>query len=134
MNKLVRVGVAAMVAATVSGGVAGASMPAFASGGGGGVRALGTCTGTSVSSLKAKADDGKIEVEFEVDSNVAGQTWNVAMRDNGTVFFKGSAVTSGTSGSFTIRRRIANQAGSDLIQARAKNVGNGETCTAQVAF
>ena len=51
----------------------------------------GPCSGTSDWKLKAKADNGRLEVEFEVDQNVAGDTWTVRLKDNGMVFFKGSA-------------------------------------------
>src|SRR6187401_1983184 len=62
--------------------------PAQASGGGGAVQAAGTCSGgTTTWTLKAKPDDGQLEVEFEVDSNVADQVWNVKMTDNGTKIF-----------------------------------------------
>ena len=48
----------------------------------------GNCTGASDWKLKAKPDNGKIEVEFEVDSNVNGQTWNVTLKDNGSVVLR----------------------------------------------
>src|SRR5262252_162810 len=46
--------------------------PAFASGGGG-VSASGACTNGGHFELKAKHDDGRIEMEYQVDSNRAGQ-------------------------------------------------------------
>ena len=48
--------------------------PAVASDGGGGdVRTSGSCSGRAHWKLKAKPDDGRIEVEGEVDSNRSGQ-------------------------------------------------------------
>jgi hypothetical protein len=38
------------------------------------VRSSGDCSATSTWKLKTKADDGRLEVEFEVDSNRVGQT------------------------------------------------------------
>jgi hypothetical protein len=35
----------------------------------------GGCSGSAVWKLKAKPDDGRLEVEGEVDSNRAGQMW-----------------------------------------------------------
>ena len=93
--------------------------PAFASGGGGGVRASGACTSGGHFELKAKHDDGKIEMEYQVDSNRAGQAWAVRITDNGTAVVSRHATTAAPSGSFTIRKVIANRPGTDKIHARA---------------
>lgn len=96
-----------------------AATPAFASGGGGGVRSSGACTNGGHFELKAKHDDGRIEMEYQVDSNRAGQVWAVRITDNGKVVVSRTATTAGPSGSFTIRKVIANQPGADKINARA---------------
>ncbi|MDR2986099.1 MAG: hypothetical protein LBV34_14780 [Nocardiopsaceae bacterium] len=96
-----------------------AATPAFASGGGGGVRSSGACTNGGHFELKAKHDDGRIEMEYEVDSNRAGQVWAVKITDNGAVVVSRHATTAGRSGSFTIEKRITNRSGLDHIHARA---------------
>ena len=96
-----------------------ATAPAFASGGGHGVSSSGACTNGGHFKLKAKHDDGKIEMEYEVDSNHAGQKWAVRITDNGTVVVKRHATTAGRSGSFEIRKRIADRTGPDKIRAHA---------------
>lgn len=111
-----------------------AAIPAQASGGGRVVEDRGSCSGHSDWKLKAKADDGRLEVEAEVDSNVNGQVWNWKISDNGTAAANGSSTTTGPSGSFTVQRRIANQAGTDKIVFRATNPGTGETCKGTVRF
>ena len=93
--------------------------PAFASGGGGGVSSSGACTNGGHFELKAKHDDGKIEMEYQVDSNRVGQVWAVRITDNGAVVVSRHATTAGPSGSFTIRKVIANRPGTDKIHARA---------------
>ena len=93
--------------------------PAFASGGGGGVSSSGACTNGGHFELKAKHDDGRIEMEYQVDSNRSGQVWAVRITDNGTVVVSRNATTAGPSGSFTIRKVIANQPGADKIHAHA---------------
>jgi len=95
-----------------------AATPAFASGGGG-VRSTGSCTSGGHFELKAKHDDGAIEMEYEVDSNRAGQVWAVRITDNGAVVVSQHATTMGPSGSFTIRKFIPNRPGPDKIQAHA---------------
>jgi hypothetical protein len=110
----------ALAATTVSLG----SAPAFAkdgggSGGGGGdVRASSACT-TGVITLKAKHDDGLIEVEAEIDTNRNGQVWSVNLSDNGVTAFSGTRTTAAPSGSFELEKRIANKAGVDKITVRA---------------
>ena len=99
--------------------------PAFASGGGG-VSSSGACTNGSHFKLTAKHDDGKIEMEYQVDSNRAGQVWAVRITDNGTVVVSRHATTAGQSGSFTIRKVIADRPGTDKIHARA--TFNNHTC------
>jgi hypothetical protein len=108
-----------------------AATPAFASGGGGGVSASGACTNGGHFKLKAKHDDGKIEMEYQVDSNRAGQVWAVRITDNGAVVVSRHATTTGPSGSFTIRKVIADQPGPDKIHAHAtfKNHTCGGTVT-----
>jgi hypothetical protein len=134
-KKIARIGLAGLMAASILGGSAAlASAPALASGGGGGIEVAGQCTAASASKLKAKPDNGQLEVQFEVDSNVVGQTWGVILRDNGTTFFKGTATTAGTSGSFEVRKLTADQAGSDKIQAAAKNPKTGEICFASLSI
>ena len=93
----------------------------------------GGCDNSSATwKLKAKSDDGKIEVEFQVDSNRAGQTWSVRMGDNGHRFYTDSKTTAGASGAFTVRRLIANRAGTDQIRARATR--GIATCAGSVNF
>lgn len=98
---------------------AGSAVAAPSRHGGDAVRAHGDCTGSAVWKLKAKHDNGAIEVEYEVDSNVAGQVWKVRLKDNGERFFAGKRTTAGASGSFTVHKNTADRAGDDVIRARA---------------
>jgi hypothetical protein len=88
----------------------------------------GSCSAASTWRLKDKPDNGRLQVEFEVDQNVAGDTWRVRLTDNGKRFFRGRRTTQAPSGSFEVRTRTANQAGADTIVGRAKNLSTGETC------
>jgi DUF4097 and DUF4098 domain-containing protein YvlB len=131
----IRFGMAALVAAgLVSSAPSIGSTASATSGRGAGIQVAGTCSASSTSNLKAKHDNGQIEVEWQVDSNVVGQTWNVALADNGTIFFKGKRVTQAPSGSFTVRKFTANQPGVDKITARAKNPATLELCTAKLGI
>ena len=108
--------------------------PAQASGGATAVGTSGSCSATSTWKLKAKPDLdlGTIQIEFAVDSNKVGQTWAVRLADNTTTVFSGRRTTLAPSGSFTVRRLTADQAGTDIIKARATNPATGEVCSGQV--
>lgn len=86
---------------------------------GDGVRASGRCSGSASWELKAKHEDGRIEIEYEVDANRNGQVWSVRLTDNGTTIFSGTRTTVAPSGSFTVRRLTANRSGADVVRARA---------------
>jgi hypothetical protein len=104
--------------------------PASARGGNDAVTAHGQCSAHATWKLKAKADDSQLEVEFEVDSNQAGQDWTVRLTDNGNKFFGGTRTTTGPSGSFSVTKFATNASGSDVIRARA--VHNDQVCKGSV--
>jgi O-acetylhomoserine/O-acetylserine sulfhydrylase-like pyridoxal-dependent enzyme len=110
------------------------AVPGALAKGGDDVRRAGTCKGNSSSKIMAKHDDGRIEVEFEVDQNRNGATWRVRLKDNGKRVFRGRATTGPPSGSFSVERRIANMSGKDHIKGIAKNRASGERCVARVAI
>jgi hypothetical protein len=83
------------------------------------VRNTGSCTHGGTFKLKAKHDDARIEVEYEVDTNRVGQVWHVRLTDNGATIFRGTRTTKAPSGSFEINRHTANRSGSDSIRAHA---------------
>jgi hypothetical protein len=96
----------------------------------GDVKVAGHCTGASTWKLKLGPRARTIQTEFEVDSNVVGQTWSVSITDNGVQVFTGPQTTVAPSGSFTLDTRVPNKAGPDAIVATASNAATGESCTA----
>lgn len=102
-------------------------MPA-AVGGDDDVRSSGSCTRNSNWKLKLSPDEGRIEVEYEVDQNVNGQKWRVTLRNDGVRFFSGRRTTQPPSGSFEVRRLTGNGPGADRITARARNLSTDELC------
>jgi hypothetical protein len=95
------------------------------------VEVRGTCSQGGTYKLKAKHDDNKIEWEFEVDTNKAGQTFAVTVKDNSRTVFSGSRTTLAPSGSFSVEKKTANFAGTDIIVARATRGSN--VCAATVS-
>jgi hypothetical protein len=96
-----------------------AAVPAQAQGGGTEVRNSGACTSHGTWKLKAKPDNGRIEIEFEVDVNRVGQTWHVRITDNRHLVVSRDATTQAPSGSFTLRPHTGNRNGVDVIRAHA---------------
>jgi hypothetical protein len=88
----------------------------------------GSCTGNSDWKLKLSREDGRIEVEFEVDQNRNYKPWKVRFVQNGTVVWSGWRTTQPPSGSFEVRKLLTNFPGEDKIVARAKNPATGEIC------
>ena len=99
----------------------------------GDVRVRGTCTKSSTSKLKLSEEDGRIEVEFEVDQNRTGVRWNVVLIQNGRRIARMTRVTQGRSGSFEARVLTANTAGKDAFRARATSPSR-EVCSAKASF
>ena len=123
MNIRPALAVLALVAAAAPVAVAGT-----ATAGDGDVVRRGSCTGSTDWKLKAKYDDGRIEVEGEVDSNRNGQDWRWRMVHNGSLSARGWATTHAPSGSFSVERRMVNLGGTDKIVFRARNPRTGEVC------
>jgi len=94
----------------------------------------GSCSGTTDWKMKAKADDGRIEVETEIDSNRNGQTWKWTMRHDRAVAAQGRSTTAGRSGSFEVERKTGNGTGTDAFRFRAVNSTSGEVCVARIRY
>jgi len=93
----------------------------------------GTCTGRSTVELEVGLDDGRLEIELEVDQNRNGVRWHVQIRRNGKLVVNRTAVTRAPSGSFEVERKISNAPGKDRIVATATSP-SGERCRAALVF
>lgn len=92
----------------------------------------GSCSAGADWKLKVKTDDGRLEVEGEIDSNAVAQQWRWAIRHNGSVSDRGSATTTGRSGSFSVERTIVDIAGTDRVVFRASR--EGQTCRGVINY
>jgi hypothetical protein len=127
VGKIVRVILASALALSVAGAVPAAAKE-------GDVIKTGACSGASDWKLKLSPENGRIEVEYEVDSNKVGQTWRVRIYQNGNKIFGGSRVTKAPSGSFSVRVLANDTAGTDAFKGRATNPGSGELCVGRASF
>lgn len=94
------------------------------------VRVRGTCSAASSAKLKLSPENGRVEVEFEVDQNQVGKPWGVVLTRNGTRVLSRRAVTLAPSGSFEVRRVVAPGSPRTRVTAVARAVGSGEVCRA----
>jgi hypothetical protein len=93
----------------------------------------GTCTSASTSKLKLSPENGRIEVEFEVDQNRNGVRWTVTLERNGSRIARVVRTTRLPSGSFEARVVAGNGPGADAFRARARS-RSGEVCTARATW
>ena len=94
----------------------------------------GSCSNSSDWKLNVSPDNGRLEVEYEVDQNVSGDRWRVKIRHDGDLAFRGTRTTRGASGSFTVRILENDTTGSDVFRARARNVSTDEVCAGSATF
>ncbi|HEU4529188.1 MAG TPA: hypothetical protein VFT80_14815 [Actinomycetota bacterium] len=127
IKRIAAVALAGALALSVAG-----AMPAAAKDGD--VIKRGSCSGSADWKLKLSPEDGRIEVEYEVDSNVNGQTWKVKLFKNGDRIFRGTRTTKAPSGSFEVRVVTSDPAGTDTIRGKAVNVATGEACRGTASF
>ena len=127
MKTPARLAAAALVAATMP---VIASTPAHA--GANEVIRTGSCSGSADWKIKAKPDDGRLEVEAEIDSNRSGQQWRWRLKGDGKLVERGRSTTGGRSGSFEVERKISNSRGKDAFTFRARH--NGQVCVARVTI
>jgi hypothetical protein len=99
----------------------------------GDVRVVGTCSKASTSKLKLSEENGRIEVEFEVDQNRNGVRWTIALNQTGKRLARMTRVTKAPSGSFEARILAPNTSGTDTFRARATSP-SGEVCIARASF
>jgi hypothetical protein len=125
--------IALAVAVAIAAALAAASVPVASAKDRGAVRVAGVCTQNSSAKLKLSREDGRIEVEFEVDQNRNGVPWRVTLRRSGVLVASTTARTHAPSGSFSVRRVVARTLATERITAVATR-SSGERCTARAAF
>lgn len=87
----------------------------------------GSCSAGATAALTLDDDDGRIEVEFEVDQNRSGVPWRVSVTRNGATVFSGTRTTRAPSGSFSVERTVRDLRGADVVRARAIDP-SGQVC------
>ncbi len=133
MNRTVTRTLSTVAALTAVSGIVAATSPAALANNDDRVR-RGSCSGSTDWKVKVGPEDGRLEVEGEVDSTRSGQTWRWRLVHNGSVSASGTRTTGGASGSFEVRRVSVNLRGTDSFVFRAVNVRSGEVCRGTVNY
>ena len=102
------------------------------------VRTAGTCSDTtSTVTLKSMFDDTPfpqtVGAEFQVNTGVIGQTWQITLTDNGATFFNAAVQTTGPEGALNVTHPNQGSFNVDhTILAKAVSSADGATCSGQV--
>ena len=97
------------------------------------VRVTGVCGGSVTSELRAKAEDDGIELRFKLRRSRSGAVWRIVLVHERRIAWKGTAKSTGSSGSFELRRMLTDFSGADAISVRA--VGpRGVVCRASATL
>ncbi len=93
----------------------------------------GNCSGQADWKLKVAPENGRLQVEFEVQHATAGDHWQVKIKENGSPLLSSGKVVR-ADGSFDVKHRANNTSGPDRFVARATNASSGESCVGTVTF
>jgi hypothetical protein len=94
------------------------------------VRVTGHCNGGAWSRLRLVGRDGRIEIRFELRNARRGALWKVVVTHERRIVAR--ATPRASSGSFELRRNVADFAGADAVSVRATGP-RGETCWARLS-
>jgi hypothetical protein len=92
-------------------------------------RVAGRCGDGTGSTLRLRARDGTIRVEFEGGRSRPGASWRVVLVHERRVAWRATVRTSGSSGAFRIRRAVEDYDGPDKVTIRGSGP-RGLTCEA----
>jgi hypothetical protein len=94
----------------------------------------GSCSRSSDWKVKVGPEDGRLDVEGEIDSGRRGQVCRWRLYHNGSLSAHGLRTTGGRSGSFEVRRTSVDLRGTDRFTLRARNTRNNELCLGTVNY
>lgn len=96
-------------------------------------RVSAICSKGATSSLRLRSRDGVIRLEFWVKRRPRGEAWRIVLVHERRVEWRHTLRTSGSSGTFRVRRTITDYDGPDHIHARASGP-RGLTCAAEATL
>src|ERR1051325_11510218 len=91
--------------------------------GGGEVRVAGSCGPGVTSSLRLRADDGRIELRFQLEQRRGRGVWRITVVHEQRVSARATRKTTRSDRSFELRRTLADLSGSDTVAVHAWGPG-----------
>jgi hypothetical protein len=98
-------------------------------GGGGDVRVAGVCGRGATASLRLRAEDGRIEVRFQLRQRRGRGVWRITIVHEERVSSRATKRTTRSDDSFELRRMLPDLRGSDTVVVHAWGP-NGLGCRA----
>lgn len=90
-------------------------------------------TGGSTCKLKASPQNGRIEVEYELDQARPGHRWQIVLKKNKRRILR-TTQTVNIQGNIELRKLTGDGPGRERISARARNLLTGERCKVSLRF
>jgi hypothetical protein len=94
----------------------------------------GTCTSGSTWKLDLDKEHGRIDVDFDVETRSAGDTWTVKVKhkrvQNGKKWVSHSRAVTDREGELEVDRNLKDRKGTDKVVVRVKSSASGEVCRA----
>ena len=84
------------------------------------------CDGARIE-LSVEKDDGRFEVEADVDNAPRGSQWRIVLKQDGNTFTN-VVRTADNEGDVSVDRNRPNTAGKDVFKLKANKVGTGGSC------
>jgi hypothetical protein len=96
------------------------------------VEKSGRCSGARFE-LNAEKDDGRFEVEADIDNARPGSKWRVVLRHDGKKIYN-QVRTADREGDIEVERNRRNTAGKDVFRLTVKKVGTKSACTRTITL
>jgi hypothetical protein len=96
------------------------------------VEKSGRCGGAKFE-LSVEKDDGRFEVEADVDNAKPGSRWRVVLRHDGKRFYN-KVRRADREGDISVDRNRRNTAGKDVFRLSVKKVGTHKTCSRKITL
>ncbi len=88
------------------------------------------CDGATME-LSVERDDGRFEVESDIDDAEPGSKWRIVLKQDGQTFFT-DVSRADVDGDISVDRDRSDTAGSDTFKLRVNRVGTSGGCTLKI--
>ncbi|GGD15816.1 hypothetical protein GCM10007231_13560 [Nocardioides daphniae] len=85
------------------------------------------CSGAEVE-FDVEKEDGRFEVEADIDDAKPGSKWRITLRHDGKVYYN-KVRTADSDGDVEVDRNRRNTAGKDVFKITVKKVGSKKSCS-----